>query len=141
MRLLKNNRGQIRVIEAFFASMLLLSVISLVPLFQKDITNSNEVLPTSPENVLINMDSNGHLSDLIMNKNWVELKNCIQFSLPLMVWFNLTVFDENMNQINEIPIGSGTPVSDHIVVFDYISASTNRVYSIYIIRIQLSGVD
>jgi hypothetical protein len=141
VRLLKDNRGQIRIIEAFFASVLLLSVLTLIPAVQEHSSDSTGILSSTACNILMSLDSNGHLASLISNESWVNLKSCIQSSLSPMMWFNLTVFDENMTQINDIPITSGSAVNDRIAAVDYVCASTNSNYAVYIIRLQLSGVD
>ena len=141
MRLLKDKRGQIRIIEAFFASVLLLSSLTLIPAVQKNSSDSNEILSSTARNILISLDSNGHLASLIRNESWISLKSCIQSSLSPMVWFNLTVFDENMTRMNDIPIASGSPVNDRIVAVDYVCASTSSNYAVYIVRLQLARVD
>jgi len=141
VRLLKDNKGQIRIIEAFFASILLLSSLTLIPVVQKNSSDSTEILSSTAHNILMSLDSNGHLASLISNESWINLKSCIQSSLSPMVWFNLTVFDENMTPINDIPITSGSPVNDRIVAVDYMCASTSSNYAVYIIRLQLAGVD
>jgi hypothetical protein len=141
VRLLKDNKGQIRIIEAFFASILLLSSLTLIPVVQKSSSDSTEILSSTAHNILMSLDSNGHLASLIGNESWINLKSCIQSSLSPMVWFNLTVFDENMTRVNDIPITSGSPVNDRIVAADYVCASTSSNYAVYIIRLQLAGVD
>jgi hypothetical protein len=141
VRLLKDNKGQIRIIEAFFASILLLSSLTLIPAVQKRSSDSTEILSSTAHNILISLDNNGHLADLISNESWIILKSCIQSSLSPTVWFNLTVFNENMTQTNDIPITSGSPVNDKIVAVDYVCASTSSNYAVYIIRLQLAGVD
>lgn len=141
MRLLKDKRGQIRIIEAFFASVLLLSSLTLIPAVQKNSSDSNEILSSTARNILTSLDSDGHLASLIRNESWISLKSCIQSSLSPMVWFNLTVFDENMTRINDVPIASGSPVNDRIVAVDYVCASTSSNYGVYVIRLQLARVD
>jgi hypothetical protein len=141
VRLLKDKKGQIRTIEAFFASILLLSSLTLIPAVQEHSSDSTDTLYSTAHNILMSLDSNGHLAGLISNQSWINLKSSIQSSLSPMVWFNLTVFDENMNPINEIPITSGSPVNDKIVAVDYVCASTGSDYAIYLIRLQLAGVD
>ncbi len=140
MRLLKDNKGQIRIIEAFFASILLLSALTLIPAVQEHSNDSTENLSSTAHNILMSIDSNGHLAGLISNESWLSLKSCIQSSLSPMMWFNLTVFDENMTPINDIPITSGSPVNDKIAAVDYVCASTSSNYAVYIIRLQLAGV-
>jgi hypothetical protein len=141
MRLLKDNKGQIRTIEAFFASILLLSALTLIPAMQKHSSDSTETLFSTAHNVLLSLDSNGYLADLISNESWVSLKSCIQSSFSPMVWFNLTVFNENMTPINDVPITSGSPVNDKIAAVDYVCAGTSSNYAVYIVRLQLAGVD
>ena len=140
MRLLKDNRGQIRIIEAFFASILLFSSLTLIPATQNN-SNDSTILASTAHNVLMSLDSNGYLASLVSNQSWINLKSSIQSSLSPMVWFNLTVFDENMTCINDVPICSGSAVSDRIVAVDYVCAGTSSDYVIYIIRLQLALVD
>jgi len=140
VRLLKDNRGQIRIIEAFFASILLLSSLTLIPATQNN-SNDSTILASTAHNVLMSLDSDGYLASLVSNQSWINLKSSIQSSLSPMVWFNLTVFDENMTRINDIPICSGSAVSARIVAVDYVCASTSSNYAVYIIRLQLALVD
>jgi hypothetical protein len=141
LRLLKDNKGQVRIIEAFFASILLLSSLALIPAAQNNSTNSYSPLSSEAYNVLVSLDSNGRLSTFIDNENWIDLKSSIQSSISPSMWFNLTVFDENMTRINDTPICSGSAVSDNIVAVNYVCASTSKDYAVYIIRLQLAQVD
>jgi hypothetical protein len=140
VKLLKDKRGQIRIIEAFFASILLLSSLTLIPATQNN-SNDSTILASTARNILMSLDSNGYLASLVSNQSWINLKSSIQSSLSPMVWFNLTVFDENMICINDIPICSGSAVSDRIVAVDYVCAGIGSNYVIYIIRLQLALVD
>ena len=141
MKFLRNNKGQIRVIEAFFASILMLSVLVLVP-SETNVSNLEEAtLYMTAQNVLTTLDSDGYLSKLIEAKSWASLGKCLEQSIPATVWFNLTVFDENMTCINEIPICNGGQISERIVATDYVCASVSRNYEIYILRLQLSVVN
>ena len=141
MRLLKDKKGQIRIIEAFFASILLLSSLTLIPMVQQNSNDSTENLSAVAYNILMSLDSDGQLASLIGNGSWVNLKNCVQSSLSPMVWFNLTVFDETMNRINDVPVTSGTAVNDRIAAVDYVCAGTDGNYAVYIVRLQLAEVD
>jgi hypothetical protein len=138
---MKDNKGQMRIIEAFFASVLLLSSLTLIPAVQNNSTNSYSSLSSEAYNVLVSLDSNGHLSTFIDNENWIDLKSSIQSSISPSMWFNLTVFDENMTRINDTPICSGSAVSNNIVAVNYVCASTSKDYAVYIIRLQLARVD
>ena len=140
MRMMKNNKGQIRIIEAFFASVLILSSLALIPQETSVQSSNDRVLQSTAHDILATLDSDGYLSKLIDNRNWTSLKKEIQSTLPLTVWFNLTVFDENMQPINETPICNGNPTSEKIVGTDYLCASAGRNYDLFVIRLQLSNV-
>jgi len=141
VRLLKDNKGQIRVIEAFFASILLFSVLTLVPAPRNARDTSEQTLISMGQNALISLDNNnGYLSKLIENESWITLRECIQSVFPPTVWFNLTVFDENNTVLNNIPISSGSIINEQVSSLDYVCASQSRNYSIYLIRLQLAVV-
>ena len=139
MKMIGNKKGQVRVIEAFLASLLLMACVALIPAPSslKDPTGS---LVSTAQNVLLSLDSNGHLATLINNRNWNTLKDSVESSLPLTTWFNLTVFDSEMNYVNPFPICNAGAVSDIVVSIDYVCASQNSTYKIYILRLQLSEV-
>src|SRR4030066_271096 len=77
----------------------------------------------------MSLDSNGHLASLIRNESWINLKSCIQSSLSPMAWFNLTVFDENMIRVNDIPITSGSAVNEKNAAL--YEARANPAFSAY----------
>lgn len=133
------NRGQIRIIEAFFASVLVLSSIALIP--SKTIVGSSndQFLYSMARNVLPTLDNDGSLSKLIESQDWTTLRTLLSLALPSSVWFNLTIFDENMNPINQALISRGTP-NGQIVATDYLCVGQGGDFSIYIVRLQLSTV-
>jgi hypothetical protein len=81
------------------------------------------------------------LAELVKSENWTALKTCIQSCLPLAWWFNLTVFDENLTQINSALICSGGQISDKVGAADYVCASTGGDFAVYTLRLQLAGLD
>jgi len=113
--------------------------LALIP-SSSNVPDSTGNLISAAQNVLLSLDSNGHLATLVANQNWAELKDCLESALPLTVWFNLTVFNQNMNIINPFPISNAGAVSDKIVSVDYVCASPSSTYTIYILRLQLSEV-
>ncbi len=116
-----------------------MSCLSLIPSSSSVKDPSGNLISTA-QNVLLSLDSNGHLAILVDNQNWAALKDCLESALPLTVWFNLTVFDGNMKTLNPFPICNAGSVSDKIVSVDYVCASQNSSYTIYILRLQLSEV-
>jgi hypothetical protein len=141
MRLLSDKKGQVRVIEAFFASILLLSCLTLIPAPSSEIKNSNFNLASTGQNVLLSLDNNGYLANAVANGDWQSLKSSVESALPLTVWFNLTVFDQNLNCLNPYPICNAGAVSDKVVSLDYVCVSQSSDYSVYILRLQMSLVD
>jgi len=139
MNMIMDKRGVARVIEAFLASVLLLSVLSLVPV-TSNVKNSSGSLASTAQNVFLSLDSNGHLATLVEGRNWSALKACIASALPLTAWYNVTVFDKDMNVINDSPICNAGTISNRIVSIDYICASRNATYAVYVLRLQLSEV-
>jgi hypothetical protein len=141
MRLVKDKKGQIRTIEAFFASILLLASLTMIPAAQNRPGDNSAALASTAQNVLLSLDGDGRLAGLIGNGSWSELKSSIQSAVSPAVWFNLTVFDENMVSVNDTPVCSGSAVSDNIVSMDYVCAGTSSNYAVYIVRLQLAMVD
>jgi len=138
MRFLKNRKGQVRILEAFFASILILSSLALVPSPVSVEKSHFNTLYSVGTQVLTTLDSNGTLSRLIENNNWTVLRNCVQSMLPVSLWFNLTVFNENMTCLNDVPVSNGSPVSDEIAAVEYVCASSSGNYAVYIVRLQLA---
>lgn len=140
MRLLRNKMGVVRVIEAFLASIILMSCIALIPSSSPVTSSTGGNLSSTAQNALLSLDSNGHLANLVDNRNWTALQDAMQSVLPLTVWFNLTVFDRNMNVLNNYPICNAGTLSNNIVSVNYICASQNSTYTYYILQLQLSQV-
>jgi hypothetical protein len=130
----------VRVIESLLASLLILSTIALVPSQIAVEQTHYPSLYSEATQVLVSLDSNGILASQIEDGNWVSLKNCIQSILPVSLWFNLTVFDENMNLVNDVYVSNGSPVSDDIVSVNYVCATSNANYAVYIVQLQLAEV-
>jgi len=140
MRLMSNKKGQVRVIEAFFASMLILSCLALIPA-QATPKSSVVNLVWKAQNILLTLDSDGQLASLVDNHDWAKLGQCIESALPLTTWFNLTIYDKNQNVLNDFPISNGGSVSDRISSVDYICVSQNSVFVYYVLRLQLAVMD
>lgn len=136
---MKDKKGVVRVIEAFLASLLLMSCLALIPA-QPNLTDSTGTLASTAQNVLLSLDSNGHLAAMVDNRDWNGLQASLASEFPLTDWFNLTVYDGNMKVLNGFPISSGGEVSNKIVSVDYVCASQNSTFAVYILQLQLSQV-
>lgn len=141
MKSLKNDkRGMVRIIEALFASLLILSTIALIPSEFAVQPTHYSTLTSEATQVLVSLDKEGVLSKLIEDGNWTSLENCLQSMLPVSFWFNLTVFDENMQVLNDVFVSNGSPVSEDIIASNYVCASSSETYAVYLVRLQLSEV-
>ncbi len=74
MRLISDKRGQVRVIEAFFATVLLFSCLMMIPAAPTQVKDTSVNLSATAQNVLLSLDSNGHLSDVIGQGDWGALR-------------------------------------------------------------------
>jgi hypothetical protein len=133
-----NRKGQIRTIEAFFASLLILSTLALIPSHDGVEQTNYNTLQSVGTQVLVVLDSNGELSNLIEDSDWTALRNLVQSMLPVSLWFNVTVFDKNMNAINDVTVSNGGSVSEEIVAANYVCAASGGNYAVYIVRLQLA---
>ena len=134
----RNRSGQIRIIEALFASLLIFSTLALVPSHGGvEKTHYNTIYSVGNQ-VLVALDSDGTLSNMIEDSNWTGLRNSVQSTLPVSLWFNLTVFDENMRVLNDVAVSNGGSVSEEIVAVNYVCAASGGNYALYIVRLQLA---
>jgi hypothetical protein len=138
LRILNNNRGVARIIEAFLATLLIIGCIAIVPAYSTK-SQPHDFSSFAIE-TLTSLDNDGQLAVLIDNNDWRTLRNCIDSAIPLTLWYNLTVFDENMKPVNPSPLCSSGSVSDNICSVDYVSASPDSTYRVYVLRLQLSQV-
>ena len=138
---MKDKRGQIRVIEAFFASVLLLSSLTIIPVMQRGAEDPSPALSSAAFNVLSSLDSDGNLAELVNSRDWGALQSCVQACVPVAVWFNLTVFDADMNCLNTDFICSGGATSSNVQATDYVCVSSSGNFAVYVLRLQLAGVD
>ena len=102
MKIQKCRKGQIRILEAFFAALLIFSALFLIPAPSFMNNEHSDSLHTIGINVLLKLDSDGSLSRLIENGDWNALRNILWQTLPNRIWFNLTILDSEGNQLKEI---------------------------------------
>ena len=118
-----------------------MSSLALIPMARKPHAKPLDSLSSMALQVIMSLDSEGYLSKLVDEENWTTIRSYVQSLIPLSIWFNLTVFDENLAILNDIPICSGSAVSDNIASVDCVIASTNRNYAVYVVRLQLASVE
>lgn len=135
------NKGQIRIIEAFLAALIIFSsfaVSSNLTVTQN--TKRSEDLASIGLQALIKLDSDGSLSNLIDKGNWTALQDALSIVLPVGICFNLTVYDDQMRQLNSALISNSNFGSLQITFVEYVCASRGLVLRCYIIHLHLAVV-
>jgi len=139
-----NNKGQIKIIEAFlavsvmFTALALMTPLSSTPSFERQAT-----LKKLGAQVLVELDQNGVLGRFIEDENWTALEQAVEISLPLGVFFNLTVYDEQMQIVNAQDISNinlSQMQSRETVSIQYLCVDSSSNVHLYTIRLQLAWV-
>jgi hypothetical protein len=87
---------------------------------------------------LAKLDSDGSLGKYIDYVNWTALRDALDIVLPDGISFNLTVYDDQMHQINTAVISNGGFGSQQIAFVQYVCASQSIVFRCYIIHLHLA---
>ncbi len=133
------NRGQIRIIEAFFAMLIVFSAFAV----SANLTiTRNSVNRADLESIglssLIKLDQEGVLSYYLDQGNFSSLREVLDLVLPTGVLFNMAVYDRNLQLLNEQAITNGGFSSNEVVSVEYLCASQDAVYRCYIVHLQLA---
>lgn len=133
-----DQKGQIRIIEAF---------LSIAVVFSAILVSAN--LPSSPNlsrqqslasigtQALVELDVDGTLANLIVQQDWAAMKQALDVMLPLGVSFNLTVFNEEMQQVNSQFIQNSNVLGREAVSVQYVLASQTPSVEFLVLRLQL----
>lgn len=148
MRVMRNTKGQMRVIETILASFIFFSALTFA--------NMLAVLPSSPKyeisdlermghSVFHDLDEQGILSRFVYNETeWGELASALMIVFQPDVYFDLTIYevhtqDQPINQ--HFPIRFGAPevftASDSTASVSYILPGQQAEYSPRILILQL----
>jgi hypothetical protein len=133
-----NKKGQIIILEAFLAVLVIFSA-SILSIKFSPATDfeSEKSLSASGMQALIELDNNGYLGKLIDERNWADVTKNLEVLLPAGVSYNLTVYDDAMNQTKEFAIGNGLK-SQNVVSIEYPCASQSSMHRLYLVRLQLA---
>jgi len=134
-----DQRGQIRIIEAFLAIAVIFSVLLISVTFPSSPNlERQKSLANLGTQALIKLDTNGTLGNLIMQENWTTIKQALDILLPTGASFNLTVYDENMQPINSQTIQNSNLLGREAVSVQYICATQNLYVKFFVLRLQLA---
>jgi hypothetical protein len=138
----RQNKGQIRIIEAFLAVLIILSsfAVSSSLTITQNVRKSGDLASTGLQ-ALITLDSDGSLGRFIDNRNWTAVRGTLDTVLPVGVCFNLTVYDDQMNQINDADISNGALSGQEVASVEYVCTSQNAIFHCYMVRLQLAVVE
>ena len=138
---MKNQRGQIRIIEAFLAVLIIFSSIAIsasLTAGHKNMESSD--LASVGLQALIKLDSDGSLGAYIDSGNWSGLRETLSLILPEGVSFNLTVYDGKMRQVNTEAVANGNPNGQEVASIKYVCVSQNPNFKYYVVQLRLAVV-
>lgn len=116
-----NCRGQIRILEAFLATAIIFVAMlpSMTAPSPPDLEKQSFLMDVGMQ-VLTKLDTEGILGQLIKEEDWSKLEETLDILLPKGVLFNLTVYDENMVQINAEPVRNSGSLGVNVVSVQYV---------------------
>ncbi|MEM3577519.1 MAG: hypothetical protein QXX51_03575 [Candidatus Bathyarchaeia archaeon] len=135
------NKGQIRIIEAFLAVIIVFSAFAVsgnLPSNQN--VTRKEDLSSIGLNALLQLDSDGFLGKCIDTAEWSTLREALGLLLPNWIAFNLTIYDRAMQKVNTEPIANGELSSQETAFVAYVCVSQNAAFHCYILHLHLAVV-
>jgi len=133
------NQGQIRIIEAFLAVLIIFSSFAIsANLTVTQNTTDHDGLASIGLQALVKLDSDGSLGKCIDGGDWAALRDALNVVLPVGIAFNLTVHNGQMQQVNTDVISNGGFSSQDIAFVEYVCASQGSNFRCYIIHLYLA---
>jgi len=135
----RQNEGQIRIIEAFLAVLIIFSAFAVsANLAATQTMAKNDDLTSVGLQALLKLDSDGSLGKHIDGGNWSALRDSLSLVLPVGVAFNLTVYDEQMQRVNNAVVSNGAFGSQDVAFVEYVCASSGSVFRCYEVHLCLA---
>ena len=144
---MKNNKGQMRVIETIIASFIIIAALAFVSIFAaspESFGYEMKDLEKMGYSALHDLDQQGILRPLVYNDRWSDLRTILKITLQNDVYFNLTISDLPSGQIQSAPdaqilYGDSETFSDakNIASLRYWLAGENK-YEPKILTLQLT---
>jgi hypothetical protein len=104
MRKLRDTKGQMRVIETILAASIILGAVSFVGVLAVRPTSlAYEMtdLEKMGYSALHDLDQQNLLASFVYKDEWSTLRTALKITLPVDVYFNLTVYDLSGSKLNE----------------------------------------
>lgn len=126
------------MLEAFLAVLVIFSASILSITFSPAANFENEkLLATLGMQVLMKLDDDGTLGKFIDEGNWTAVKESLEVLLPVGVSYNLTIYDEEMRQINDSALSNGL-TGREVVSVEYPCASQSSECRFYLVRLEVA---
>ena len=133
-----DNRGQIRIIEAFLAvSVMFSAIVFTMPVPISPSLDRQTDLKKLGMQVLMSLDSNGTLGRLVENEDWSGLRQTLDLALPLGILYNMTVFDENMQELSTQEIANTSQLGQEAVMTQHLCVTQSTDVQFYTVRLLL----
>lgn len=137
-----DQKGQIRIIEAFLSIAVIFSVLLISATFPSSPNlEKQKYLADLGTQSLMKLDTNGTLGSLIAQKSWTTIKSSLDVLLPVGVYFNLTVFDENLQPMNSQAIQNSNLFGREAVSVQYVCATQTMNAQFFVLRLQLAWTE
>jgi hypothetical protein len=104
MRKLTETKGQMRVIETILAASIILGAVSFVGVLAvrpTSLTYEMTDLEKMGYSALHDLDQQNLLASFVYEGEWSTLRTALKITLPVDVYFNLTVYDLSGSKLNE----------------------------------------
>ena len=137
-----DNSGQMRTIEAFFAVLLLFSTLAIATSTSPSVDSPNidELADIGRQAVFV-MNEHGELSQLIDAENWTGLEQALVSGLPMGTLFNVSVFDAELNRLNNATISNGLMFDQDMISIMCPCVSQNPTLHVYLVQVQLGTME
>ena len=134
-----NQKGQIRMIEAFLSIAVIFSAMLISVTFPSSPNLSKQKqLASLGTQALVNLDSNGVLGNSIVQGNWTAIRQALDALLPFGISFNLTVYDEDLSPINNQTIQNTGLLGRETISVQYVCAAQAQNMQFFLLRLQLA---
>ena len=139
--IIPNKKGQIRTLEAFLAVVVISSALILPITFSPEANhNTQKPLATLGMQALIELDANGTLGKLIVQENWMSIREYLTILLPIAASYNLTIYNDQGDPINNSAISNGDLAGRKVESVQYLCASQSLEPQYYLLQLQLALV-
>lgn len=134
-----DQKGQIRIIESFLAIAVVFSAVLVSATFPSSPDFSKQKsLRSMGSQALVNLDTNGTLGSLILQRNWASIRTALNILLPMGVSFNLTAYDEAGNAVNSEVVQNSNLLGRDAVSVRYVCATRSQTVEFFVVRLQLA---